>query len=283
MNAQRSRRLLTYAWNWTLTYHLSSLYQHLLIKAMLVALTHNFLPECCENELCPFLILHIMLHHLHALLSDYLSCKCVTFKLHLIPQLQTQLADSSCWWTQYTPVLRWHIVNICCSVLFLNSGSRSSKTFKPKKNIPEGTHQYDLMKHAAATLGSGNLRLAVLLPEGEDLNEWVAVNSKWGLRPALSPGPFPPVRKVWQCWVAGTMSVDIIFTKIYHCTQTSLRVHHQVVTLIATLALQSYQILFSTQNGNWNCQTRNLTEHAGLPVQGVVYPQKFAKYCLFFV
>lgn len=57
------------------------------------------------------------------------------------------------------------------------SGSRSSKTFKPKKNIPEGTHQYELMKHAAATLGSGNLRLAVMLPEGEDLNEWVAVNS----------------------------------------------------------------------------------------------------------
>ena len=58
------------------------------------------------------------------------------------------------------------------------SGSRSTKTFKPKKNIPEGTHQYDLMKHAAATLGSGNLRLAVVLPDGEDLNEWVAVNSK---------------------------------------------------------------------------------------------------------
>ena len=35
------------------------------------------------------------------------------------------------------------------------SGSRSSKTFKPKKNIPEGSHQHDLMKHAAATLGSG--------------------------------------------------------------------------------------------------------------------------------
>ena len=56
--------------------------------------------------------------------------------------------------------------------------SRNNKTFKPKKNIPEGTHQYDLMKHAAVTLGSGNLRLAVVLPEGEDLNEWVAVNSK---------------------------------------------------------------------------------------------------------
>ena len=56
------------------------------------------------------------------------------------------------------------------------SGNRSNRTFKPKKNIPEGTHQHDLMKHAAATLGSGNLRLAVSLPEGEDPNEWVAVN-----------------------------------------------------------------------------------------------------------
>lgn len=56
--------------------------------------------------------------------------------------------------------------------------NRSNKTFKPKKNIPEGTHQYDLMKHAAATLGSGNLRNAVQLPEGEDINEWIAVNSK---------------------------------------------------------------------------------------------------------
>lgn len=62
------------------------------------------------------------------------------------------------------------------------SGNRSAKTFKPKKHIPEGTHQYDLMKHAAATLGSGNLRLAVMLPEGEDLNEWVAVNSKFNAR-----------------------------------------------------------------------------------------------------
>lgn len=85
---------------------------------------------------------------------------------------------------------------------YLNS-NRSNKTFKPKKNIPEGTHQYDLMKHAAATLGklifyirkekinfiaifffyslllgSGNLRNAVQLPEGEDVNEWIAVNSK---------------------------------------------------------------------------------------------------------
>ena len=64
-------------------------------------------------------------------------------------------------------------------VCFLCSGSRSSKTFKPKKNIPEGSHQYELLKHAEATLGSGNLRQAVMLPEGEDLNEWIAVNSEW--------------------------------------------------------------------------------------------------------
>ncbi|XP_033111323.1 MOB kinase activator 1A-like isoform X1 [Anneissia japonica] len=55
--------------------------------------------------------------------------------------------------------------------------STRSKTFRPKKNIPEGTHQYDLMKHAERTLGSGNLRQAVALPEGEELNEWVAVNT----------------------------------------------------------------------------------------------------------
>ena len=41
------------------------------------------------------------------------------------------------------------------SFLFSN---RSSKTFKPKKNIPEGSHQHELMKHANATLGSGRRR-----------------------------------------------------------------------------------------------------------------------------
>jgi len=55
--------------------------------------------------------------------------------------------------------------------------SSSSKTFKPKKNIPEGNHQTFLSNHANATLGSGNLRSAVMLPDGEDLNEWVAVNT----------------------------------------------------------------------------------------------------------
>lgn len=33
-----------------------------------------------------------------------------------------------------------------------------------------------LKKHIDATLGSGNLREAVRLPPGEDLNEWLAIN-----------------------------------------------------------------------------------------------------------
>lgn len=56
-------------------------------------------------------------------------------------------------------------------------GLSKTRTFKPKRNIPEGTKQYQLKRYAEATLGSGNLRAAVLLPEGEDLNEWLAVNT----------------------------------------------------------------------------------------------------------
>ncbi|EGC36374.1 hypothetical protein DICPUDRAFT_91839 [Dictyostelium purpureum] len=55
--------------------------------------------------------------------------------------------------------------------------SDKNKTFKPKKGFSKGTKRHDLHKHAKATLGSGNLRLAVSLPEREDLNEWLAVNT----------------------------------------------------------------------------------------------------------
>eukprot|EP00124_Ichthyophonus_hoferi_P001646 Ihof_evm7s91 gene=Ihof_evmTU7s91 len=55
---------------------------------------------------------------------------------------------------------------------------RNGKTFKASKEAPEGgSKQYQLKKYAEATLGSGNLRLAVSLPEGEDVNEWIAVNA----------------------------------------------------------------------------------------------------------
>lgn len=55
--------------------------------------------------------------------------------------------------------------------------SDKNKTFKPKKQYSKGTKRYELHKHAKATLGSGNLQMAVELPESEDLNEWLAVNT----------------------------------------------------------------------------------------------------------
>lgn len=55
--------------------------------------------------------------------------------------------------------------------------NKASKTFKPQRNIPEGTNQWNLQQNMMKTLGSGNLRLAVTLPDGEDENEWIAVNT----------------------------------------------------------------------------------------------------------
>uniref|UniRef100_A0A3Q0KHF4 Mps one binder kinase activator-like 1 (Mob1 homolog 1) (Mob1) n=1 Tax=Schistosoma mansoni TaxID=6183 RepID=A0A3Q0KHF4_SCHMA len=97
-----------------------------------------------------------------------------------------------------------YILNIkLFSQLF--SGNRlCSKTFKPRKNISDTNNnttnnntnnhhttignnnnnnndvigkQNDLLPETAATLGSGDLRLAVRLPEGEDLHEWIAINT----------------------------------------------------------------------------------------------------------
>jgi MOB kinase activator 1 len=52
-----------------------------------------------------------------------------------------------------------------------------NKTFRPKKKLEKGTKRYDLHKIAKETLGSGDLRAAVVLPPGEDLQEWLAVNT----------------------------------------------------------------------------------------------------------
>ena len=51
------------------------------------------------------------------------------------------------------------------------------KTFRPKRNHRVGTKRYELHKQAQATLGTGNLHEAVQLPDGEDVNEWLAVNT----------------------------------------------------------------------------------------------------------
>ncbi|KAK9317405.1 Mob1/phocein [Lipomyces starkeyi] len=54
--------------------------------------------------------------------------------------------------------------------------SRSSKAYKASP-ARHGSSQFQLRQYAEATLGSGSLRQAVLLPEGEDMNEWLAVNT----------------------------------------------------------------------------------------------------------
>jgi MOB kinase activator 1 len=54
-----------------------------------------------------------------------------------------------------------------------NRGTRSS--FRPAR-AAKGTNSWQLKQFAEATLGSGSLRKVVRLPEGEDKDEWLAVN-----------------------------------------------------------------------------------------------------------
>ncbi|KAJ9533820.1 hypothetical protein QJQ45_026897 [Haematococcus lacustris] len=57
------------------------------------------------------------------------------------------------------------------------TATRNAKTFRPKKNTPVGSKGLQLKRHIEATLGSGNIMAAVQLPPGEDLQEWLAVNT----------------------------------------------------------------------------------------------------------
>lgn len=51
------------------------------------------------------------------------------------------------------------------------------QTFRPNKRFSPGTMRYSLHKQAQASLNSGiNLRSVVQLPEGEELNDWIAVH-----------------------------------------------------------------------------------------------------------
>jgi MOB kinase activator 1 len=68
------------------------------------------------------------------------------------------------------------------SLLSLFSNPRTTRApFKPQKSN-RGTSSWQLKQYAEATLGSGSLRKAVKLPEGEDKDEWLAVNGKRCLR-----------------------------------------------------------------------------------------------------
>jgi len=55
-----------------------------------------------------------------------------------------------------------------------------NKTFKPEKKVKGGKQeklQKTIKATMKATLGGGDLRKTVQLPDGEDLNEWIAVNT----------------------------------------------------------------------------------------------------------
>uniref|UniRef100_A0A1I7ZMK1 MOB kinase activator-like 1 n=1 Tax=Steinernema glaseri TaxID=37863 RepID=A0A1I7ZMK1_9BILA len=60
-------------------------------------------------------------------------------------------------------------------ILNLIPQMNNNTTFKMRRRALD-IKQTELLKHASSTLGSGNLREAVKLPQGEDLNEWIAVN-----------------------------------------------------------------------------------------------------------
>jgi MOB kinase activator 1 len=57
-----------------------------------------------------------------------------------------------------------------------DSNQRTRNQFRPR-NATKGTSSYQLRQYAEATLGGGSLKKIVKLPEGEDENEWLAVNS----------------------------------------------------------------------------------------------------------
>jgi MOB kinase activator 1 len=64
------------------------------------------------------------------------------------------------------------------SLLSFFSNPRTTRApFKPQKSN-RGTSSWQLKQYAEATLGSGSLRKAVKLPEGEDKDEWLAVNGE---------------------------------------------------------------------------------------------------------
>jgi MOB kinase activator 1 len=64
---------------------------------------------------------------------------------------------------------------------FFRNPRTTRAPFKPQK-AGRGTSSWQLKQYAEATLGSGSLRKAVKLPEGEDKDEWLAVNGATWLK-----------------------------------------------------------------------------------------------------
>jgi hypothetical protein len=60
----------------------------------------------------------------------------------------------------------------------LSSNQKTRNQFRPRAG-KGGVNSYQLRQYAEVTLGGGSLRKVVKLPEGEDENEWLAVNSEF--------------------------------------------------------------------------------------------------------
>ena len=76
---------------------------------------------------------------------------------------------------QTSPQRYNHFVGGTSLLFSLFRNPRTRAPFKPQKR---GQNSWQLKQYAEATLGSGSLRKAVKLPEGEDRDEWLAVNGK---------------------------------------------------------------------------------------------------------
>jgi len=129
----------------------------------------------------------------HCTLKQSSSCVTVSsYTLHDAPEPEDELYSPSSGraWQLLNEELRYSSVSPTTSPTqkqkqFANvqradtpsrdSNARTRGQFKPQR-AGKGTTSYQLRQFAEATLGSGSLRKAVKLPEGEDLNEWLAVN-----------------------------------------------------------------------------------------------------------
>lgn len=63
---------------------------------------------------------------------------------------------------------------------------RSKNQLRPRVG-KGGATSHQLRQYAEVTLGGGSLRKVVKLPEGEDENEWLAVNSQSAYFPSIPP------------------------------------------------------------------------------------------------
>ncbi|XP_078074866.1 MOB kinase activator 3C-like [Mustelus asterias] len=62
--------------------------------------------------------------------------------------------------------------------LCLKQVFNKDRTFRPRKRFEPGTQRFELYKKAQASLKSGvDLKTVVQLPAGENLNDWIAVNT----------------------------------------------------------------------------------------------------------